>query len=265
MINEKELKEVQKIMLNILKEVDRICKKNNINYWLDSGTLLGAVRHKGFIPWDDDIDICMLPEDYNKFLNISEKELDRKYFLDNKKTDFYAIFNYSKIRENNSIFIEKEEGENEKYHQGIFIDIFVMNYLKDVANSNKKIYKFLLKLKDLVETRGKYKKIKVIMKKLNIDILAEKIFNCLFLEKKEGRYIGYKYVFEPIYLLENIFPLSEIEFEGYRFPCPNNTDMILKELYGDTYMELPPEKDRIWHAKEIRINEKCFFEKNKKI
>lgn len=261
MVDEEKLRDAKKIMLLILLEVDRICKKNNINYWLDSGTLLGAVRHEGFIPWDDDIDICMLPEDYSKFLSIAKQELNMKYFLDNKQTDKNAIFKYSKIRERKSIFIEKKENENEKYHQGIFIDIFEMNYLKDVAKKYRKSYNLLLKIKDLVENRGKYRNLKLVLKKLKVTLITEKIFNFLFLSKNKKNYIGHKYVFKEIYFLKNIFPLSEIEFEGHKFPCPNNADAYLKELYGDTYMVLPPEKDRVWHAKEIRLNEKCFFEK----
>lgn len=261
MVNKEKLKKAKNVMINILIEIDKICKKNNINYWIDSGTLLGAVRHKGFIPWDDDIDICMLPEDYNKFLNIAKQELKLEYFLDNKQTDLEVLFKYSKIRERNSIFVEEGENINEKYHQGIFVDIFVMNYLKNSAINHRKLYNFLLKTKDLVEKRGKYLKIKFILKKLNVFYIVESIFNFLFSSKIKINYLGYKYSFKRIHLLKNIYPLSEIEFEGHVFPCPNNPDAYLKELYGNTYMELPPEKDRVWHAKEIRLNEKCFFEK----
>lgn len=80
-INNNILRKAQLRMLNILLEIDRICQKNNIEYWLAEGTLLGAVRNKGFIPWDDDIDICMLREDYNKFIKIAPKELNSEYFF----------------------------------------------------------------------------------------------------------------------------------------------------------------------------------------
>ena len=144
MQNKEELKKAKKIMVNILLELDKICKKNKICYWLDSGSLLGAVRHKGFIPWDDDIDICMLNEDYKKFLEIAKKNLDSNIFLDNKETDKYAYFDFLKLRDRNSKYIEKKQTDKELFHQGIFIDIFVMD------SFNRKIkclYKILYKIK----------------------------------------------------------------------------------------------------------------------
>lgn len=265
MIDKKELKKAQKIMLEILKEVDRICRKHKIKYWLDGGTLLGAVRHKGFIPWDDDIDICMLPEDYNEFINIGLKELSEKYFLDTKERDPYKVFKFLKIRDRNTIFIEEEESDREKYHQGIFMDIFVMNYLNDSSISRRKLYNILLKLKDLIAERGKYKFLKLILKKFGVVFLSTKLFDFLFLNAEEERKsIGYKYNFNQIYFLKDIFPLKEIEFEETMFYCPCNFDAILKELYGDMYMELPPKEQRVWHAKEIKFNQKCIFERNQK-
>ena len=83
------LRQSQLVMLRILKTVDSICKENNISYWLDSGTLLGAARHGGFIPWDDDIDIMMLREDYELFKEIAKKELPEDMFLQNQDTDIY--------------------------------------------------------------------------------------------------------------------------------------------------------------------------------
>ena len=146
MINEKTLKDAQKIMLEILIEVDRICMKNNIEYWLADGTLLGAVRHRGFIPWDDDIDICMLKEEYNKFLEIAPKELKEKFFLQTSKYDKNYNFLYPKIRDRNSIFIEKYDSNQEKFHQGLNLDIFVMDryFIR-----SKILYRFLYFFKNI--------------------------------------------------------------------------------------------------------------------
>ena len=92
------LKELQNIQMEILVEFDRICKKNNIKYQLFAGTLLGAIRHKGFIPWDDDIDVCMLRKDYIKFLNACESDLRENYFLQTFETDeqyiLMVVYNY---------------------------------------------------------------------------------------------------------------------------------------------------------------------------
>lgn len=95
-----KLREIQLVQLQILTEFDRICKKNDINYQLFAGTLLGAVRHKGFIPWDDDVDVCMLRSEYDRFLEIAQQELDPDYFVQNTYTDpeYYNIF--TRIRKN---------------------------------------------------------------------------------------------------------------------------------------------------------------------
>lgn len=256
MIEKEDLRKAQLIMLDILLEFDRICKKYNINYWIDSGTLLGAKRHSGFIPWDDDIDVCMLEVEYEKFLKFSKQELKDKYFLQTSKTDRYCKeLKWARIRDRNSIAICSKD---DKYHQGLSIDIFPMKSFNVV---NKDLYKILYKIKEIKV--GQKKSLKNLIKLIIIRLKLKNIFN--FILKSGQEHIGYSYTFPQLYKYNNIFPLEEIEFEGHKFPCPNNTDAYLKELYGDTYMELPPEKDRVWHAKEIRLNEKCFFEKELEI
>ena len=126
-----KLRAAQMKMLIILNEVDRICRLNKINYWLDAGTLLGAKRHGGFIPWDDDIDICMLRDDYNKFITACDKQLNNEiFFLQPAYPDeHYVDFNTPcKIRMNKTEIIKKNEIKykyyNEKSHHGLFLDIF---------------------------------------------------------------------------------------------------------------------------------------------
>lgn len=261
MLNQKILRKAQLIMLDELIELDRICKKYHINYWLADGTLLGAIRHKGFIPWDDDIDICMLKKDYKKFLNIAEKELSKDIFLQTNKTDSnYNWFPYIKLRNRSSIFIEEEQSKSELFHQGINLDIFVMDSFNLKVRG---IYKFLYKIKEtkIYKENNSFLILKRVILILKINKLTSKILNLFLEEENNNLIIGYRYIFPQLYKYKDIFPLSEIEFEGHKFPCPNNPDAILRELYGDTYMELPPEKDRVWHAKEIKLNEKCFFER----
>ena len=138
-----ELQQAKKIMISILEEIDIICKKNNINYWIESGTLLGAVRHGGFIPWDDDIDIGMLRDDYNKFLKVCEKDLSNDLFVQNFNTESNISFQWSKIKHKHSKIIEKKNCE---CHQGLFIDIFQYDYYtdneKNCIDRFKENYKF---------------------------------------------------------------------------------------------------------------------------
>lgn len=126
-------KQLQRIELEMLLEVDRICKKNGIKYTIIGGTLLGAVRHGGFIPWDDDADVAMLRTEYDKFCEICEKELDvsRFYFQTMDNTIGYR-WGYAKLRRKNTLFLRENQEEME-YEQGIFLDIFPIDGTPDNA------------------------------------------------------------------------------------------------------------------------------------
>ena len=118
------LRKCQLKELSILEEVDRICRKHGIEYWLDGGTLLGAVRHKGFIPWDDDIDIAMTLDGLRQFCKVAPAELPHSLFLQTPETDPKLKEPIVKIRDLNSLFIESSDTFNVDYEKGIFIDIF---------------------------------------------------------------------------------------------------------------------------------------------
>lgn len=100
-----ELKELQKVLLDILKEVKRVCDENNIDYFIIAGTALGAVRHKGFIPWDDDIDIGMTRDNYEKFIKIANTKLSEEFFLQTMETEEETPFYFAKVRKNKTKFI----------------------------------------------------------------------------------------------------------------------------------------------------------------
>ena len=120
------LRDVQKVQLEILLEFDRICRKHGLKYLLFAGTLLGAVRHKGFIPWDDDIDVCMLRGDYERFLTVCKDELSAELFLQTTDTDREYPLQFAKLRKNNTRFVEKSMSDL-KIHHGVFIDIFPLD------------------------------------------------------------------------------------------------------------------------------------------
>ena len=118
------LRRQQLRMLELLIEVDRICKKHNISYWLSSGTLIGAARHKGFIPWDDDLDIEMLLPDYNRLMKVLPRELPDTMALQSVKTDPNYFFFYSKVRDRRSFLAESNRYDRVWKERGIYIDIF---------------------------------------------------------------------------------------------------------------------------------------------
>lgn len=129
------LRKQQERMFEMLCVIDDICVKNEINYWLSGGTLLGAVRHGGFIPWDDDLDIQLMKDDYNKLLGLLKTELPEQYQLQTSKTDRNYFARYAKVRDVNSLLEDSDYTLGYKY-KGIFIDIF----------SVEKANKFLVKI-----------------------------------------------------------------------------------------------------------------------
>ncbi len=117
------LRELQLCELQILKDVKRVCDNHRIKYYLSSGTLLGAVRHQGFIPWDDDIDIMMPYDDYRRFLKVAQGELGEQYFVQNSETDDSYAFAYTHIRKNNTAVLRDWDLMNFSHH-GVWIDVF---------------------------------------------------------------------------------------------------------------------------------------------
>lgn len=130
-LSNEELKRLQGVCLDLLCEVDRVCRKNKIEYTLEGGTLIGAVRDHGFIPWDDDADISMTRREYERFLKACKKDLDsEKYFLQEHRTDPEYPWGYSKLRLNGTSLVQIGQ-EDMKFHDGIFLDIFVYDNVPD--------------------------------------------------------------------------------------------------------------------------------------
>ena len=262
------LREAQLMMADILDAIHKICEKHNIKYFLDAGTLLGAVRHQGFIPWDDDADIGMLREDYNKFIEVCKKELPKNLFLQTFETDkYYDVFPVPcKIRYNGTILFERDLKDNYKMHNGVYVDIIpydslpksrfvykvqrlisfnILKSLKRIANMPDK-----LSFKNLF-TYSFYKTVTLIFPYKR----RKKFFDFLIKwNDVNSEYMAYgvdTFWFEYIYKKEYFFDLIKLNFEGKQFYAPRNYDAILTQLYGD-YMKLPPEDERVWHSKEIK-------------
>lgn len=227
--------------LKILDEIDRICKKHGLQYFLMWGTLIGAIRHKGFIPWDDDIDISMPIKDYKKFLKIAQKEFNDEFFLQTSATDKYHPTYFAKVRLNNTAFYSKDD-KNLKKHHGIFVDIIpLFNYDKKpfiLTKIQRKIGERLISC-----VHGKREKINIgnrFVKKLPDGILFR--LRDLFLNTKGQHFYSWGFYFDK----SDFFPSKEIEFCGKKYPAPNEYDKVLRQIYGD-YMQLPPEDKRVAH------------------
>ena len=257
-LDDKMLRELQMVELEMLKEVDRICRENDINYSLDSGTLLGAVRHKGFIPWDDDADIVMLREEYERFYKACQTQLDtNRFFLQEYRTDKHYRWGYSKMRRNNTIF-ERYGQENLKWNKGMFIDIFVYDNVPD-GFVIRRLHLFLCFIirKILYSVIGRdnakyaplrmwYEILYKIPRNFLFRIIERIAYICNRQKTRLVRHITFPYRKECKYglPLECFDEYIELEFENHQFKCFKNYDLYLRTLYDD-YMVPPPEEDRV--------------------
>ena len=267
MFNEdKTVAAAQKVMLEILVEIHRICVENDITYWLEAGTLLGAIRHKGFIPWDDDCDVSMPRKDYERFLQIAQEKLPETMFLQTKETDKEYPLPWAKIRKNGTLLIETGETGEEKYHHGIFVDIFPYDYYESAEVINK-----LLWARKTKDEKNKYPKgsFKRMLLGFYANVLlwwpmhtAKKMRAYLVEHHNEINEKGYHfftYAADAGYVcpttVDEVLPVEFAEniFEGHSFYIPNDYDKVLKANFGDDYMELPPVDQRKTHAKMIKI------------
>lgn len=257
-LTEAELKKVQKIELELLVEFDRICRKNSILYSIDGGTLLGAIRHGGFIPWDDDADVIMNREAYEQFLAVVDKELDdeRFYFQDLNRTPGYR-WGYGKLRRKNTEFIRLNQ-EYMPYEQGVFLDVFVCDNVPD-----KYLLRCLCNFHSYIYRKVFYSEVGVHTSKGLVKIVY-KILNMMpedLLKQKYKKYVAKRNCKKSNWVKCLTFPACnrvygykkewyedtiEIIFEGVPLMGCRKYDEYLTFLYGD-YMKLPPIEKRKVH------------------
>jgi lipopolysaccharide cholinephosphotransferase len=258
MITPEVLRQAQKVMLYIMKAIHRVCEEYQIHYWLDYGTLLGAIRHDGFIPWDDDMDICMMREDYDRFCQVAPKALGEAFFLQTPESDPSFLGMYAKVRLNGTLWQEASAARSQVNHLGLFVDIFpmdampkcrlaqrwtaffydqVLNGIKDYkafGKAGKTFGKTLLKrvLSPFFTISGIQRLQLAKLKRLQALQATSPYVSKLCMDCKRDICLRKKLVSRVLH-----------SFEDTSFYVPAEAHERLQYLFGD-YMKLPPEDKR---------------------
>lgn len=272
------LRKAQLVMLRILKIIDQICREQRLQYWLDGGTLLGAVRHQGFIPWDDDLDIVMPRTDFDRFLKIAPKELPEDLWLRKHKSDSgYSSHGIPplKIVDQYSRVVTKDENDHSGGH-GLFVDIIPVDKFGKGLFKNYRFMDYFLKryyrylcghynnpFDYKSRSRGLFRRCTSrLFKELPLEKMLDQ--SAKRLERRtrsnntlqDNYWIGYclevpwMRLWEP----DEIFPLQKMRFEDASFPVPRNQESVLKKFYGD-YRSLPPVERRVApHIEEVIVD-----------
>lgn len=263
------VRDLQLEVLSIMDEIHRVCEKNNIKYGLMAGSALGIVNYKGFIPWDDDIDVCVERKDWNKFIEALKKDLSDDFYFQCFETDKkFNVINGptmkvrkkgTYIKETNFLLKNKCKGD------GIFVDVIIYDNIcenKFIDEINRTVIKILMP-------------ILVLLDNLHINPIHLKKFVVWFSNRYSRKYENSKlmsqpisvpwekFMHEPVFLKEDILPFKKYEFEGRQFYSYNNIEKILKEWYGPNCLKrwdgkkwietLPIDKRKPKHTVDLNL------------
>jgi lipopolysaccharide cholinephosphotransferase len=268
-----EKKQLKKTLIEIYKDLSEVCKKYDIRLLACGGTALGSARHKGFIPWDDDMDLGMPREDYNKFKEIFEREMGEKYILSCPNYINKPTTRFMKVYKKGTTMIEMGE-EGTDHPMNVFVDIFPIENVPDnklkryfIGNICNMIMFIVSKVQMYEEKSEKEYEFRCITKEslklYKLEIFIGHIFSFMTFEKwvnilekifiktKKGKYCsiptGRKHYFGEMLKWDDMLPPAHGEFEGMEIMLPNKVDKYLSQLYGDDYMQPPPENKRERH------------------
>lgn len=252
------LRTLQLTQLEILKKIDQVCRKHQIPYSLYAGTLLGAVRHGGFIPWDDDLDLCMARADYERFLSVWEREPHEGYLLQNKENAPGFTQSFTKIRKDHTTFLQSE-AEAGQYHTGIFVDIFPIDRMPRgrlaAAVFKLRCMVYQLYTREFVPPEASRPVqwscgllLRLVPPRRRGALRQRLLRDITRYDREPGLRTA---AIETMASLRRTFPpdmldaYTELPFEDGRFLCFAGWDAHLRCKFGD-YMQLPPESERAW-------------------
>lgn len=261
---EADIKLIQQIELKNLEVLNNVCDKLGITFFAYGGTLIGCIRHKGFIPWDDDLDVGMSREDYKKFVKEASAILPNEYYLQNPYTDSKTPYPYTKLRLKGTKYIEYSHHKL-NIEKGIYIDIYPIDNLPDSDDEYYKQYKKFHSLAVLYSWRQcpyveqQENTLKNILKrtiKLCLSTILKLVPQSVLIKKMDDISMRYNnepttrkgnfYFPKPVNIFQRLYPLKKVSFEGYSMNIPDCWHSHLTYRYGD-YMQLPPENKRIGH------------------
>ena len=253
------LAKVQPILLDMVKEIARVCEENDIHYFLYRGTFLGAVRHQGFIPWDDDMDVAMPRKDYEKFCRIAPEKLGETYCFQNWHTDDAYAHPFGKVRKRGTVYVEakcRRLPEN-----GFYVDIYPLDFGPEDPQQQRALNRKLLHLYRIKLMKCRYtpwREGETIIWKKRIGYLAYQAASLFVSQKQLVRWYEKIVLAQPesgCYYEQSALPrvpffdrswcdaVAPYPFEDTTFPGPKDYDAFLSSLYGN-YMQLPPEDKR---------------------
>ncbi len=249
-----DMRKHQLRMLDILIEVDKICKRHDIPYWLSGGTLLGAVWFQGFMPWDDDIDIELMHKDYKRLMKALDEELPDNMALQTPQNDKNYFFHYAKVRDKKSFIAEVNHYDRVFKHQGIYIDIFPLrkqplwlHRLSEISHGHA--YKIMNRNPESDKDMWKVRLIKQFNRKFFYPILS------LFTWAGKRTLINdFGIPDSPKRKEADIYPLKSAEFEGQPMPIPQKPDKVLTLQYDD-YGWVPEDDNMHPHIEKLEFYE----------
>ncbi len=252
MLSKHVLTDHQTMLLEMLKDLDEVCTAHQISYLLFSGTMLGAVRHGGFIPWDDDIDVVLLRKDYERFLDAAEQSLDSEKYYVQREFSTHWPMQFSKLRRNGTTCIEKFHPKDEQIHQGVYLDIFPCDNLSTnaIIRGLQYLASRVVVAKALFargyETRSLLKKCFIQVCRL---IPRNALWRFAVRKRETASKRVHTFFGAGSKYRKNVFPREwfsdtvRMQFEDAFFPVSAHYDAFLRCLYGN-YMELPNEQER---------------------